>query len=102
MLYVLVTRLLLLFTCIILLYSVESKLILGCCNVKESEIIYNIQSQTFLEQKFLKNGHKLKLSNSLNNVSQTSLNFWEICQLIFINKHEYILVYVININYDFF
>lgn len=101
MLYVLVIRLLL-FTCKILLYSVESKLILGCCNVNESGIINDIQSQTFLEQKLLKNGPNLKLSNSLNNVSQTSLNFWEICQLIFINKYEYILVYVININYDFF
>lgn len=101
MLYVLVIRLLL-FTCKILLCSVESKLILGCCNVNESEIINDIQSQTFLEQKLLKNGPNLTLSNSLNNVSQTSLNFWEICQLIFINKYEYILVYVININYDFF
>lgn len=101
MLYVLVIGLLL-FTCKILQYSVESKLILGCCNVNESEIINDIQSQTFLEQKFLKNGPNLKLANSLNNVSQTSLNFWEICQLIFINKYEYILVYVININYDFF
>lgn len=101
MLYVLVIRLLL-FTCKILPYSVESKLILGCCNVNESEIINNVQSQTFLEQTFLKNGPDLNLSNSLNNVSQTSLNFWEICQLIFINEYEYILVYVININYDFF
>lgn len=100
MLYVLVIRLLL-FACKILLNSVESKLILGCCHGNESEI-NNIQSQTTMEQKLSKNGPNIKLSNNLNNVSQTNLNFWEICHLTFIKKYEYILVYVININYDFF